>query len=121
MRKIDVAADMEFFGRIDSNAAIAFGDLERLQNLQIAALAAETAKTGLLEHGHEGFGGTIKNGDFDGVDVDVNVVDSAGINSGEQVLCGRQQNALLHQAGGVADARDVFTLRFNGKIVQVDA
>src|SRR5579883_2909676 len=30
-------------------------------------------------------------------------------------------NALLHQAGGIADARDVLTVRFDGKVVQVHA
>jgi len=32
----------------------------------------------------------------------------------------RQQNALLHQAGGVADARHIADMRFNFKIVEVN-
>ena len=75
----------------------------------------------MLEHLHEGLGGAVQNGNFDRVDVDENVVDSAGVDRGEQVLGRGQQHALFHQAGGVADARDVVALRFDRKIVEVDA
>ena len=60
-------------------------------------------------------------GNFDGVDIHVDVVHAAGIQRGQQVLGRGQQHALLHQAGGVADARHVASVRFDFKVVEVHA
>ena len=37
------------------------------------------------------------------------------------MLSGGEQNALLHKAGGVADASDIVALGFDGEIIEVDA
>jgi len=37
------------------------------------------------------------------------------------VLGGGEKNALLHEAGGVADASNVVAVGFDGEIVEVDA
>src|SRR5260370_1134524 len=58
---------------------------------------------------------------LDGVDVDINVVDAARVNGGKQMLRSGEQNALFHEAGGIANASDVLPLRFDMKIVQVNA
>src|SRR6266404_9565441 len=102
MREIDVAADAEFIGGIDAYAPVTLNDFERLQNFKVAAFAPKPPSAGLLEHLHERLGGPVQNGDFDGVNVDVNVVDTAGVDCREQMLGRGQQDAMLHQARGVA-------------------
>ena len=69
----------------------------------------------------EGFGGTVEDGDFNVVEVDENVVDAVGVGGGEKVFGGREKNALLHEACGVADAGDVVAVGLDMEIVEVDA
>jgi hypothetical protein len=73
----------------------------------------------MLEHLHEGLGGAVKNRHLNRVNVDEYVVDSAGIDRREQMLCGGEQNALLHQARCIADTRNVMALRLDVKIVEI--
>ena len=75
----------------------------------------------MLEHLHKRFSGTVEDWHLDGIDVDENIVDFAGIDGGEQMLGGGEQDALLHQASRITDAGDVFPARLNDKIVQVRA
>jgi hypothetical protein len=75
----------------------------------------------MLEHLHERLGGPIQDGNFDRIDVDENVVDAAGIDGREKMFGGGKQDALLHQAGGVADAGYVMALGFDGEIVEIHA
>ncbi len=51
----------------------------------------------------------------------VDVVDPAAIKRRQQVLGGRNQHALLHQAGGVADAGHVADVRLDFEIVEIHA
>src|SRR6266849_448788 len=121
VREIHVAAHTKLIGRIDADAAVSFGDLHRLQYFQITPLAAQFANAGPLQHLHEGLSRTVENGHFDGVYIDVNVVDATRIDGGKQMLGGGEQNALLHEAGGITDASDVVPLRFDWEIIQVNA
>jgi hypothetical protein len=121
MGEIDVAADTEFVGGINADAAAVFDDFDRFENAEVAAFAAKAAEAGLIEELKEWFGGTVEDGDFDVVEIDENVVDPVGIGGGEKVLGGGEQDTLLHEAGGVADARDIVAMGFDGKIVEVDA
>jgi hypothetical protein len=75
----------------------------------------------LIEELEERLGGTIENGDFDIVQVDENVVDAVGIGGGEKVLGGGEQDALLHEAGGVTYASDVVAVGLNGEIVKINS
>jgi hypothetical protein len=79
MREINITANVEFIGGVDANAAAVFDNFDRFQDFQETALAAEAANTGLIQQLHEGLGRTVKNGNFDVVDIDKNVVDAAGI------------------------------------------
>jgi hypothetical protein len=119
--KIDVAADAELVGGIDADAAAVFDDLDGLEDAEIAAFAAEAAEAGLIEELEERLGGTVEDGDFDVVEVDEDVVDAEGVRGGEEVLGGGEQDALLHEAGGIAHASDVVAVCFDGEIVEVDA
>src|SRR5580693_4271534 len=67
----------------------------------------KATEPGLVEELEEGLGGTVEDGDFYVVEVDEDVVDAVGVGGGEKMLGGGEQDALLHEAGGVADARDV--------------
>src|SRR5215831_2619937 len=117
MREIHVASDAELASWVDANATVAFTDFQRLQDFQITTLAAQLAHSGLLQHLHEGLRRAIQNWNLDRVDVDVDIVDAAGIDGREEVLGGREQNTLLHKAGGIADARHVVALSLNGEVV----
>src|SRR5258707_8590514 len=119
--KIDVAADTEFVGGIDGNAAAVFDDFDGLEDFKVAAFSTEAAEDGLIEELEEGLGGTVENGNFDIVEVNEDVVDAVGIGGGEKVLGGGEQDALLHKAGGIADASDVVAMGFDGEVVKIDA
>ena len=121
MRKIDVAADAEFVGGIDGDAAAVFDNFDGFEDAEVAAFAAEAAETGLIEELEERFGRAVEDGNFDVVEVDEDVVDAVGIGGGEKVFGGGEKYALLHEAGGVADASDVVAVGLDGKIVQVNA
>src|SRR5258708_11236557 len=75
----------------------------------------------MLQHLHKVFCRAVENGDFNGGDVDVDVVNPAGVDGGKQMLGGGEQNAWFHEARGIADVSDVVRLRFDGEIVQVNA
>ena len=44
-----------------------------------------------------------------------------GVDGRQQVFGGGEQHALLHQAGGVADPRDVAAVGLDFKVVQIHA
>jgi hypothetical protein len=121
MGEVDVAADAELVGGIDADAAAVFDDFDGLEDFKVAAFAAEAAEAGLIEELEEGLGGTVKDGNFDVVKVDEDVVDAVGVGGGEKVLGGGEQDALLHEAGSVADAGDVVAVGFDGEIVEIHA
>jgi len=119
--EVDVAADPELVGGIDGDAAAVFDDFDGLEYAEVAAFAAKAAEPGLVEELEEGLGGTVEDGDFYVVEVDEDVVDAVGVGGGEKMLGGGEQDALLHEAGGVADARDVVAVGFDRKIVEIHA
>ena len=61
----------------------------------------------------------IEDGHFKIVNFDENVVHPAGIDRGKKMLGRREEYALLHQAGGVADARDVPDMRFDPEAIKI--
>ena len=63
----------------------------------------------------------VENGQLEGVEFHVDVVHAAGVERRQQVLGGGEQDALLHQAGGVADARDVADVRLDFEIIEIHA
>jgi hypothetical protein len=119
--KIDVAADAELAGGIDADAATVLDDFNRFENFKVAAFAAEAAKAGLIEELEKRLGGTVENGNFNVVEVDEDVVDAVGIEGGEKMLGGGEQDALLHKAGGVTHASDIVAVGFDREIVEIDA
>src|SRR5258707_5899065 len=84
MREIHIAAHAEFIGGIDANAPVTLDDLQRLQNLQETAFSSKPPGAGFLEHLHERVGGGIYNRNFDGIEVDLKVVNAAGVDFGKR-------------------------------------
>ena len=121
MRKVNVTTDAEFVGGIDADAATVFDDFDRLEDAEVAAFAAKAAEAGLIQELEKRLGGTVEDGDFNVVEVDEDVVYAEGIGSREKMLSGGKQDALLHEAGGIADAGDVVAVSLNVEIVEVDA
>jgi hypothetical protein len=121
MGEINIAADPEFAGGIDANAAAVFDNFNGLEDAEIATFAAKAAEAGLIEELKERLGGTVEDGDFDVVEVDKNVVDAEGVGGGEKVFGSGEEDALLHKAGGVADAGDVVAVGLYREIVEIDA
>src|SRR5690348_5604045 len=121
MPEIHEAAYAEFVGGINAQSAIAFGDFKGLQNFQIAAPAAKLAHACAIEQVHVRLRGAVQDWQLEGVDLDIDVVDAAGIESGEEMLGGREKNAAFHQASCVTDAGNVAAVSFDFKIVEVRA
>src|SRR5271170_319574 len=118
---IHEAVHAKFVGRVDADAAVAVGEFERLDDVDIAALAAQTPGSGARQHFDKWPGRTVEDGKFEGVQLHVDVVYAAAVQRRQEVLGGRDQHALFHQAGGVADAGDVGDIRFDFEVVEVHA
>jgi hypothetical protein len=119
MGKIYVAADAEFVGGIDADAAAVFEDLDGFEDAEVAALAAETTEASLIEELEERLGGTVEDGNLDVVEVNEDVVYAVGIGGGEQVLGGGEEDTLLHEARGITDASHVVAVGFDREIVKI--
>src|SRR5262249_9743452 len=121
MPKVDVASHAKLVRGIDAYAAIAFYHFESLQASQETALAPKAANSAMVEQLHERLGGAVEDRHFNGVDIDEDVVDAARVDSREQMFRCGEQNALLHQARGIAHACNVMPLRFDREVVEIDA
>ena len=104
---IRIAGQAENFVGKDADALALVLHRNRTADAQIAALAAVRADAGLLDQAHEGQAAAVEDGHFEVVDLHVDVVDAHGVEHAQQVLGGGDQNALAHQAGGIADPRHV--------------
>ena len=63
----------------------------------------------------------IQDRNFQVVDLNEGVIDSHAVQHAQQVLCRGNQYALAHQAGRVADSRDMSPTGWNGEILQIGA
>src|SRR5579885_1002068 len=86
MRKIDVAAYAKFVRWEYGDSAITFHNLQRLPDAKVAAFAALPTNSSTLEHLHEWLGGTIQDRYLDGIDIQIDIVDAAGINRRKEML-----------------------------------
>ena len=73
----------------------------------------------MIEELEERLGRTVKDRNLDVVEVYEDVVDTVRISGGKKVLGRGEQDALLHKAGGVADAGDIVAVSFDREIVEV--
>ena len=118
---VGIAGEAKTLGGEDGYALAAIFDRNRTADAKVAALAAVLVDAGLFEQPHEGQTAAIQDGNFQVVDFHVDVVDPHGIENAQQVLSGGDENALAHQAGGVADARHVPPTGGNLEVIQIRA
>src|ERR1700746_3316601 len=111
----------EFVRGIDTDAAIAIANLERTQDLQVTPPSPLMPNAGLLQHINKRLRRAVENGDFNSVDIAIDVIDATSVKSRKKMFSSREQDALLHQARCITDARHVAAMSFNFKIVEVHA
>ena len=92
---------------------------ERAQNANVCPGAALFANTGAADEIHKRPRASVKNGQFKVIQLDDGIVNSHANESREQMLSGRDEHALFHQAGGVTDARHVATDGLEFKAVKI--
>src|SRR5580704_12407162 len=111
----------EFVRTIDTDVAIAIGNFERTQDLQVTPPPPLVPNAGFLQHINKRLRRAVENGDFDSVDIAVDVIDATSVKSRKKMFSSGEQDALLHQARGVTDARHVAAVSLNFKIVEIHA
>src|SRR5208282_601452 len=121
MRKIDGVRDRVVIGGVHRDKFVALAHLDFAKNLEVFAGAALLADSGLLDQLDEGEGAAIEDGEFEVVELDCRIVDAHADEGREQVLGGGDQNALFHQAGGIADAGYVAAAGFKFEVIEVGA
>src|ERR1700730_7162456 len=109
----------EFVRWINTDVAIAIGNFERTQDLQVTPPPPLVPNAGFLQHVDKRLRRAVENGDFDSVDIAINVVDATSVKGRKKMFGGGEQDALLHQARGVTDARHVAAVRLNFTIVEI--
>src|SRR6266853_3117680 len=121
MRKINAVRNRVRVRRIDGNEFVSVTQFELAANLQILARAALFANARFLNHLHERARTAVQNWQFQVIQFNHRVINAGANECREQVLGGRDQNPLFHQARGVADAGDVATDRLDLKSFQISA
>ena len=116
---VNETMNAEFIGGINADAAVSIGKFERLEDTNVAPLAAQPACARARKEINERLGRAVEDGQLEGVEFDINVVHAAGVKSRENVLGSRKQHALLHQACGIAHARDIANMRFDLEVIEV--
>jgi len=119
--EVDGVVDGVAFAGIDADEFSSLAYLDGLEDAEVLALAALALEAGAENSFYVGQGAAIEDGDFEVVDFDDNVVDAEADEGGEQVLGGRDEDALAHERGGVGDFRDVAACCRNLEVVQVCA
>src|SRR4029077_8502110 len=95
----------EFVRGIDTDVAIAIANLERTQDLQVTPPPSLVPNASFLQHVNKRLRRAVENGDFDSVDIAIDIVDGASVESRKKMFGSGEEDALLHQARGVTDAR----------------
>src|SRR3954469_2301232 len=93
--------------RIDTNELAAFTYFQLFADAHVAALATLLLQSNALHHIHEGLRAAIENGQFKIVEFDDRFIHAGADERREKMFSGRDEHALLHQAGRVAHARHV--------------
>ncbi len=119
--EVDVAGEAETVVGEDGDALATFLDGDGAADAEVAAFAAELADASGAEHIDEGLAAAVDDGDFEVVEFEGDVVDAEAVEGAEEVFGGGNEDALAHEAGGVADAGDVFIAGGDGEIVEVGA
>src|ERR1700680_2680610 len=119
MRKINAVRNGVRVRGIDGNEFVSVTQFQFAANLQILARAALLANSRFLNHLHERSRTAVQNWQLQVIQFNDRVINAGTNECREQVLSGRDQNSLFHQARGVADAGDVAAHRLDLKSFQI--
>ena len=103
MREEHFTGEQEAVGRKNADALASAFNRYRFANPQVPFAAARLPDSGGADQIDKGLAAAVENRHFEVIDLDEGVVDSHAVERAEQVLGGRDQHALAHQAGGVTD------------------
>ena len=117
----NVAGQPERFVGQDRNALAVILHRDRPPDPQVAALSPVIPNPGAFDQIDEGLPAAIENRHLQVIDLDERVVDAHAVEHAQQMFSGRDQNALPHQAGGVADPRYIAPTGWDREVVQVRA
>src|SRR5581483_10712042 len=121
MGEIDRVRDGIKVGWIHRNELFSLSDFDFTLNAKVLSRSALLSNTGFQDHVHERAGAAIENWEFEIVQFDDGIINSGANKSGEKVLGGGDQDAFLHQAGGVTDPGQVAPGGLDDEAVEVDA
>ena len=121
VREVDVAGEAEVVSRFDADAFTSAFDLDMFADAEVATAFAQDFAASFLQKADEGGTAAIEDGDFEVVDFDGGVVDAHAVEDAQQVFGSGDEDALAHEAGGVADALDVLPTSGDLETVEVSA
>ena len=119
MGKINLVGDWIGLCRINGDKLVPLPKFQRTKNSNVGARSSLFSYSGFFNQVNKRFGASIKNRQFQIVELDDGVVDPQAHECGKQMLGGRNQHALFHQAGRVANPSDVLPNRLNFETIQV--
>src|SRR5258708_7474942 len=119
MGEEDVASKQEAITGRDGNALAAAFDRNRTADAQITPPLTVQLDARPADQIDKRLAAAVENRHLQVVDFDESVVDAHAVEHAEQMLGGRDQHALAHQAGGVADLLHVAPTSGDGETLQV--
>src|SRR5579862_47946 len=121
MAVVGFTRETEALSRQNRDALAALFHEYRPPDAQISAPAAVLPDARLPQQIHKRQAAAIQDGHFQVVDLHEGIVDAHAVKHAEQMLGGRDQHALTHQAGGVAYARHMPPACRDREAVQIGA
>ena len=119
MVKENVAGKQKTIRRKDRDSLPRRFDRNRPTYSEVTPAAAIRPYTGFAKKIGKRPAAAIENRNLEVIDLDGRVIDAHAIDHAQQMLSGRNEHALAHQTGGVANASDVTPTRRDLKIVEV--
>src|SRR5579871_416170 len=107
MREVDRVGDGITIAWVDGDELVSLAHLHLAANLQILPRSPLLPDSCLENHLDEGLRAAIEDREFKIIEFHDGIVDANPDKRREKMFGGRNKNALLHQAGGVADAGDI--------------
>src|SRR5579862_4151521 len=121
MREVDAVRNRIAVRRLNRNELFAFAQLDFAPDAHVASRPALLPDAGPLDHLHEWTCAAIEDWQLQVVQLDDCVIDARSDEGRQQVLGGGDEHSLLHQARGVAYARNVASGGFYLEVIQVGA
>src|SRR4030095_3931383 len=121
MREVDGVRNRIAIRWVDRDELVALAQFKFASYAHVRTGPALLSDTCLLNHLHKRSGAAIQDRQLPVVKFDDRIVDSRSREGRKQVLGGRDQHALLHKAGGIADPGNIAPDRFHFEVIEVSA